>query len=181
MASLSPVQFDQVPGSIEEFVELRDQLATTPQGGAAMMVIALLAYAENEELGRQCLTVAVDRGRLAEGTKGYKGWQLSNRDLQFLRGQLAGKDYLPRSYVEGASPENGYCLPDPPYAVVCTDSQYSGDVASGSFKVFVNCSGAATPRPVTTEVNDRGIWKVSEWSSLLVGIQPPAEQVSDDL
>ena len=65
-----------------------------------MMVVALLAYVEDEQLGQQCLTVAVDRGQLSEGAKGYKGWQLSNRNLQFLRGQLAGKGYLARSYVE---------------------------------------------------------------------------------
>ena len=116
MAFLPPVQFDRVPEEIEAFVALRNQVATTPQGGAAMMVVALLAYVEDEELGRQCLTVAVDRGRLSQGAKGYKGWQLSNRDLQFLRGQLAGKEYLAHSYVEGTGPESGYCLPDPPYS-----------------------------------------------------------------
>ena len=181
MAYLPPVQFDRLPRDVEEFVMLRNQVATTPQGGAAMMVVALLAYVEDQELGQQCLTVAVDRGRLSEGSKGYKGWQLSNRDLQFLRGQLGGKEHLARSYIEGTGPDNGYCLPDPPYSVVCTDNQYSGDPASGSFKVFVNCSGAATPRPVTAKVNDKGIWKVSEWSSLLVGVEPPAKRVSDDL
>ena len=181
MASLPPVRFDHVPGSIEKFVTLRDQVAMTPQGGAAMMVVALLAYVEDEQLGQQCLTVAVDRGQLSEGPKGYKGWQLSNRNLQFVRGQLAGKAYLVRSYIQGTAPENGYRLPEPPYEIACTDNRHSGDSASGSYKVFVACSGAATPRPVTVKVNDKGIWKVSEWSSLLVGIQPPVERAPDDL
>jgi hypothetical protein len=181
MSTLPAVQFDRIPGSIDDFVALRNQVATTPQGGAAMMVVALLAYVEDKELGQQCLAVAVDRGRLSEGPKGYKGWQLSNRDLQFLRNQLSGKAYLPRSYIEGTTPENGYELAASPYAVECTDNQYSGDVDSGMYKVFVACSGAATPRPVTVKANNKGIWKASEWSSLIVGVQPPAKQVSDDL
>jgi hypothetical protein len=181
MSTLPPVQFDGIPSSIDGFVALRNQVASTPQGGAAMMVVALLAYVEDEELGRQCLAVAVDRGRLSEGPKGYKGWQLNNRDLQFLRNQLSGKAYLPRSYIQGTSPENGYELVAAPYAVECTDNQYSGGVDSGTYKVFVMCSGAATPRPVTVKANDKGIWKAFEWSSLLVGVQPPAKQVSDDL
>jgi hypothetical protein len=181
MTALSPIQFDQLPKSIDAFVALRNEAAVTPQGGAAMMVVALLVYAEDEELGKQCLTVAVDRGRLSEGSKGYKGWQLSNRELQFLHRQLEGKTYLPRSYVAGTTPEGGYQLTDPPYRIECTDNQYSGDIASGTYKVFVACSGAATPRPVTVKVNDKGIWKALEWSSLVVGIQPPAKQISDDL
>ena len=181
MTTLPPVQFDQLPKSIDAFVALRNQTAVTPQGGAAMMVVALLVYVEDEELGQQCLTVAVDRGRLSEGSKGYKGWQLSNRDLRFLHGQLAGKAYLPQSYVAGTTPEGGYQLAAPPYKIKCTDNQYSGDIASGMYKVFVACSGAATPRPVTVKVNDKGIWKALEWSSLIVGIQPPAKQTSDDL
>jgi len=181
MTALPPVQFDQLPKSIDAFVTLRNQAAATPQGGAAMMVVALLVYAEDEELGQQCLTVAVDRERLFEGPKGYKGWQLSNRELQFLRRQLEGKAYLPRSYVAGTSPEGGYLLADPPYKIECTDNQYSGDSASGTYKVFVACSGAASPRPVTVKVNDKGIWKALEWSSLVVGVQPPAKRTSDDL
>ena len=50
MSTLPPVQFDRIPGSIDDFVALRNQVATTPQGGAAMMVVALLAYVEDEEL-----------------------------------------------------------------------------------------------------------------------------------
>jgi hypothetical protein len=146
-----------------------------------MMVVALLAFVRDEALGQRCLTAAVDRDRLSKGPKGYKGWQLSKRDLQFLRTQLSNRVYLPRSYVKNTTPEGSYQLPDPPYVVECTDNDYSGDIDSGTYKVFVACSGAATPRPVTVKVNDKGIWKAIEWSSLIAGVQPPAREVSDDL
>ena len=181
MAVLSPVHIDQLPCSVEEFTALRDQVAITPQGGAAMMVVALLLYTENEDLGRQCLTVAVDQARLQDGPKGYKGRQLSTPDLQRIQLQVKGKEYLARSYIRGATPANGYALPQPPLVVECSDNPYSGSVESGTYNVFVACSGADTPRPVTAKRNDKGIWKASEWSTLIVGIKAPARVVPDDL
>jgi hypothetical protein len=181
MASIQPVQVDRLPESIEDFVALRDAVAKTPQGGAAMMVVALLAFAEDEALGQQCLTVAVDRGRLQEGPDGYKGWQLRKSDMRRIGEQVARQSYLPKAYIKGATPENGYTLPAPPYIIEFSDNPYSGDPASGTYRVFVACSGAASPRPTTLKRNDKGIWKVFEWSSLVVGVQAPAAQVEDNL
>ncbi len=181
MAILPPVQIKRRPQSIDDFVALRGEIATTPQGGAAMMVIALLVFAQDQDLGRQCLTVAADRGRLQQGDQGYKGWQLSRRDLQRIQRQIQRQEYLPRSYIHDAAPENGYTIPTPPWTIECSDNPYSGDLASGAYKVFVACSGASTPRPVTLKRNDKGFWKASEWSSLIVGIQAPVETIDDDL
>lgn len=176
-----PIQIDALPKSIDEFVALRSQIADTPEGGAAMMVVALLACAEDEQLGQQCLTVAVDRGRLQEGPKGYKGWQLRNTDLQRIQRQLSGRAYLPKSYIQGATPGNGYQLSDPPYTLNFSGNPYSGDASTGTYKTFVASSGADSPRPVTLKRNDKGIWKASEWSSLIVGVRAPEQNVSDDL
>jgi len=181
MTGQQTIEIQALPQSVEEFVTLRDQIAQTPQGGATVMIVALLAYAEDEQVGQACLTVAVDRDRLQEGSKGYKGWQLRNTDLGRIRSQLAGRAYLPKSYIQGASPENGYALPDPPYVFDFSSNPYSGDPETGTYKVFVACSGASSPRPVTTKRNDKGIWKASEWSSLIVGVQAPQQDVSDDL
>jgi len=175
------VQIETLAQSVEEFVTLRNEVAHTPYGGAVMMVVALLAYAQDRELGQQCLTVAVDRERLQKGVKGYKGWQLRNADLQRIRLQISGKEYLPRSYFQGATPENGYQLPSPPFVFEISENPYSGDVASGKYKVFVTSSGAPSPRPVTVQRNDKGVWKAFEWSSLIMGVQAPHEQIEDDL
>ena len=146
-----------------------------------MMVVALLSYTEDPQLGRACLTVAVDRSRLQEGTEGYKGWQLRRRDMERIDAQLRRMSYLPRSYIAGTGPDNGYRLPASPYELQFSGNPYSGTVASGEYKVFVACSGAERPRPVTVRRNDKGIWKAYEWSSLLVGIQAPVEETTDDL
>ena len=173
------IQIDRFPESVEEFVALRNEIAHTPEGGAAMIILALLAYASDEEMGRQCLTVAVDRSGLQESPTGYKGWQLRTSRVQLLASQLAKQRYIPRSYIQGATPENQYTLPAPPVVLDLSHNRYSGDRDGDEFKVYVTCSGAASPRPITLRKNDRGIWKASEWSSLIVGIQAPPREPDD--
>jgi hypothetical protein len=181
MSERVSVQIPSLPTSIEEFLDLRDRVATTPEGGAATMVVALLAYAETEGLGQECLACAVGSSRLVDGAQGYRGRQLSNASLQRIRTQLRGRDYLLRSYVGGTEPEDGYQLGSPPYWIECLRNPHSGDPASGRCKVFVASSGADSPRPVTVALNENGIWKAMEWSSLVVGVRPPIEDTHDEL
>ena len=173
MAMLEPVKVDELPQSVEAFIALHDQVAQVPQGGAAMMVVALLVYIEDEDLGRQCLAIAVDRDKLSEGPKGYQGWQLRASDIWLLHSQIKEKPYIARSYVKGATPDNGYRLPEFPYTLEFSDIPYSGDPETGTYKVFITSSGASSPRPVTVKRNDQGMWKAYEWSTLIVGVQEP--------
>jgi hypothetical protein len=64
--------------------------------------------------------------------------------------------------------------------VECKKNQYS-DIDANTVKVFVKCTGADSPRPITLVKNDKGIWKAKEFSSLLVGIKAPPSNVKDDL
>lgn len=178
---MPPLNVESLPTSIEDFVALRDQLAQSPQGGAAIFATALLIYAENEDLGRQVLTIAVDRGRLREGASGYKGWELQPQELRRLDERVRARPHLARSYVQGTSPERGYQLPEGPLSFEVSDNPHSGDLAAGRYKVFVASSGADSPRPVTLLRNNRGYWKATEWSSLTSGVRPPAEALDDDL
>jgi hypothetical protein len=173
MTALPSVQIDQLPQSVDDLIALQQQVAQTPQGGAAVMVVALLLYAGDVDLGHGCLSVAVDQDRLSEGDKGHAGWQLRGRARQLIRTQIGGQPHIPRSYIQGTSPENGYELPAPPYELSFSDNPYSGSIEAGTYKVFVDCSGAASPRPVMLRRDARGIWKACEWSSLLVGVRKP--------
>jgi hypothetical protein len=179
MTALPSVQIDQLPQSVEDFLTLQEQIAGTPQGGAAMMVVALLLYADDVTLGHACLTLAVDQDRLSEGDKGYGGWQLRGRQRQLIRTQIGSQPHIPRSYFEGTCPENGYQLPPSPYELSFSDNPYSGDIEAGTYKVFVGCSGAASPRPVMTRRGASGLWKACEWSSLLVGVRKPEPPAVD--
>jgi hypothetical protein len=179
--SSASVRVDTLPVSIEGFVAMRDRTADTPEGGAAVMVMALLAYAKNEALGQQCLAVAVDRQWLEEGPGGYRGYRLRTPDVRRIRTQMSSGPHIPRSYIRGTNPENGYRLPESPYVLDLSASPYSGDPASGMVKVFVVSSGASNPRPVTVRRNNRGVWKAYEWSSLTMGVVPPVQGIDDDL
>ena len=174
MTSLPSVQIDKLPQSLAEFVALRDRLARTPQGGAAMMIVALLLYAGDRALGTPCLAAAVDPARLEAGDGGYQGQQLHRLAMLRIEEQVEAQGYLPRSYLQGATPENGYRLPAPPYTLAFADNPYSGDAAAGTYKLFVSCSGAASPRPVTVSRDAHGLWQAREWSSLIVGVREPA-------
>jgi hypothetical protein len=179
--SSASVWVDALPVSTEGFVAMRDRMANTPEGGAAVMVMALLAYAEDERLGQQCLAVAIDRQWLEEGPGGYRGYRLRTPDMRRLHMQIAGGPHIPRSYIRGTNPQNGYRLPEPPYVLDLSSSPYSGDPSSGMVKVFVISSGASNPRPVTVRRNNRGVWKAYEWSSLIMGVVAPAQGIDDDL
>ncbi len=175
------VEIGHLPQSIEEFVALRDRIADTPEGGAATMIVALFMYAEDQVVGEQALTVAVDRERLQEAADGYRGWQVRKRPLQSIRRQILDNPHIPRSYFLGTSPESGYRLPEPPLRIECRSGPYSGDMDNRTYKVFVTSSGAPSARPVTLHRNQRGFWKAYEWSSLLLGVRPPSVHEPDDL
>jgi hypothetical protein len=168
------VEIDGLPETVEAFAALQAEVARTPEGAAAMMVVALWLLAEDDKVGRQALAAAVDRSRLQAGSGGSDGWRLGNRDLQLIRSQVGGRGYRLRSYVAGATPQNGYALPEPPYRIACSSNPYSGDPDSGQFKLFVASSGADSSRPVTLRRGEDGLWRAMEWSSLLLGVREPA-------
>ncbi|MCC5945496.1 MAG: hypothetical protein JJT94_11220 [Bernardetiaceae bacterium] len=173
------IRIDKIPTSVEEFIQMRDKIATTPAGGAATMIVALLIYAEKPELGLPCLTIAIDRNQLSTGSGGYKGFVPSAGDLRTIKDQLARAPYLPKSYFAGTSNQNGYALPQK-LEMHFSSNAYSGNAADGAIKVFVPSSGADSPRPINMQVNNRGLWKASSWSSLLVGIRKPIVENDDD-
>jgi len=172
MPSVPSVQINEMPDSVESFVALRDRLAATPQGGAAIMIVALQLYAKDASLGQACLAIAVDPSRLQEGAAGYQGWQLRLRELQLIRSQLAQQPYLPQSYLGGTAPGANYALPSAPYSIAFAANPLASEPGATEQKVFVVCSGAAKPRPVTLRRDERGVWKALEWSSLVMGIIP---------
>ena len=176
---MTTINIEKIPSSIEAFVSLRDGLAQSPEGGAAIFVTALIVYTEDQPLGRQCLTIAADRARLREGSTGYKGWELIQPELRKIDERIKQRSYVARSYVLGTSADAAYALPAAPHAFEITDNPHSGDKESGTYKVFVRSSGADSARPISLKRNNKGLWKASEWSSLSSGVVPPVQQIDD--
>ncbi len=171
------ITINSLPSTIEEFVALRDKIATTPEGGATIFLLALKIYVQNEKLGEQCFVVAADRQALQTGNV-YKGYKLSNSSLSLIKSQLSKNPKIPDSYIQGASPENNYAV-NLPYVYTFSENKYSGNEADGRIKLFVKSYGADSDRPITVVRNKRGIWKANNWSSVIVGIKKT--QIDDDI
>lgn len=176
---LAAVTVNKIPGSVEEFIALRDEIGKTRQGGATMMVLAMYTYTVNPELGEKFLTMSIHRSQLRKSGRGYKGY--SPRYMSSFQSRIAGKDgYKVRCYFPGTSPENGYKIPDGPYKFQWIDNPYS-DRKKGFYKILLPCTGADNPRPMTLKANNRGIWKAYEFSSFTLGCRKPVVKVDDDL
>jgi len=103
--------------------------------------------------------------------------------LQTFHGTLdATKAYIWRSYVKGATPENGYSVPDVKSFEVDTYFQPGQAPTPTSTRIglFVRSSGADTARPVLLQKDDRGQWRLTDYSSLCVGVRPPKDPKAGD-
>ena len=172
LTSRSPVVFPSEPTSLEEFKSLQSSVATTPEGGAALLVLAISLYGKNQELGTKAVTLSVLSKNRQKSTKptAVDGMDLGNGD-KYLLGQLDKYKMLSNGYWKGAEPSNGYTA-SLPLTVETYTNPYSGEESSGKIKLFVATRGASSFRPVTMEKDSDGLWRAKEMSSLFVGMMP---------
>ena len=151
------IEFKTLAATLAKFTALPQAGLKSPYDTAAMMVVALNCYLQNKD-------EAVAMINYLKGPA-----PLVPRELNLIKMQLV--NYLARSYFSGATPKNDY-KPTLPYTVVIGDntSSYSSE---GYAKLFVNCGGADTPRPVTMRLAKDGKWYLDEFSSLLLGCRKP--------
>jgi len=154
------ITFEKLPTTLAELQALPQAKLQKPEDTAALTVAALCAYPESPE----------DCFEMLNFLRGPR--PLSVMEKQFIRDRfLDGKDYIPRSYFAGATPENDY-TPSVPYAVEFTDSVTP--VAEDGYKRFdVRSGGADTARPITLRHKpSTGEWFLWE-QILLAGIRAP--------
>ncbi|MFP4443759.1 MAG: DUF6935 domain-containing protein [Spirochaetia bacterium] len=165
--------------TIEEFLTFRDGTADTPEGGAAVLIQALLLFEQDHSLGHDALVIALDRNNLSQSSDGYKGFTYPPSLREYVNRYIKEKPYLARSYIQSTTPQGGYELPEE--LEITISKNIHSKITEDRVKVFIHSTGADTPRPVTIQRNNRGVWKAAELSSLFVGVRPPAETVDDDL
>lgn len=175
------VTLSAMPTDIPSFLAIRDQIARTPEGGAVMFILAAHLYGIDRKLGLDAFTIAFDRANLQESGKGYQGFAPAG-SVMYLIDKLQGRPWVAQTYVQGTSPADGYALPTPPYVFRSFNNQVSV-VDEVTRRIMFHTSGADNPRPLTVRVNDKGIWKVKEGSSLFTDMKKPGHgvAVSDDL
>jgi len=154
--------FSALPESLAEMQALPEAKLDTPFATAALTVLALCAYAADRSTGTEMLN----------WLRGPR--PLTAYDIQFIRDRLRGKDYLPRSYFSGATPENNY-TPVQPLAVTVIETAHSNDQgAEGYITLYLDCGGADSPRPIRLRHKpSTGQWFLWE-QFLLPGIRTPA-------
>lgn len=163
-----------LPKTAEEFRSLRDAAALTPEGGAALFVLALNAYVKDTAFGEACVTMmlANDPLLLEKADPGaWKGFQPS-KNSEFLLKQLLRYAGIARSFVCGTKIADDYALPPLPWTLRVARNKYSA-LENGDLKVFVYSSGADSRRPLAMRKNDQGVWKVAGFSSLPMPIKTP--------
>ena len=155
------ITWNELPKTLEEMKKLPEAELKTPEGTAALAVAALCVYPKDKE---ECF-------RMLDYLRGPR--PLSNMDKQFIRDRfMDDKDYIPRSYFCGATPENNY-EPSKPYTIEMKDS--AAPIAEEGYKIMdLKSGGADSARPVTLRLKpSTGEWFL--WDQmLLAGIRTPA-------
>lgn len=142
------ITFPAIPQSLEEFSSLSEAKMSTPFETAAMTVLALCVYPSDR-------TASVNMLNFLKGPK-----PLTGIETNFIRDRFMDKDYVPRSYFEGATPENDY-TPDVPYKITVSDNPYSYE-NNGYAKLFVRSGGADSPREILLREAKDGKWYLWE-------------------
>jgi hypothetical protein len=156
------VVLEHLPSSLEEMKKLDEAKLLKPEHTAALTVAALLAYPENRQAAFEML----------DELRGPR--PLSVMEKQFINDRfMDGKGYIPRSYLEGISPENNY-TPSRPYTITMCDSHVK-PAEEGYMVLDLKSSGADSPRTVTLRNKpSSGQWFLWDMT-LLAGIREPAE------
>ena len=143
--------------------------ALDPKGAVRLWFDAVFVYTSGDpDLGGAMIT---------EMTKD-KNWR---RTASYFVRALDHNPHIFRSYARGATPENDYAMSSDDYefTVTRTEAKPYPDRDEGEYvKMFVESSGADSPRPIEVQRNARGEYKVSNFSSICSGIRPPAAEAA---
>lgn len=155
------ITFYDLPEALEAFKAIAEVKQNTPFGTAALTVLAFCVYTKNKELSLQMLDIL--RGPRP----------LSVMDKQFIADRFRDKDYVPRSYFEGATPQNNY-QPTVPYTVTVSENPYSYQ-NEGYATLYVNSGGADSPRSIQLRLAKDGKWYLWE-QYILADIRKPESE-----
>ena len=155
------ITFSYLPETYEAFTALNEAKMDNPFSTAALSVLAFCFYPENKELSLKML----------DFLRGPR--PLSVMDKQFIADRFRDKDYVPRSYFNGATPDNNY-LPSEPYSITVSENPYSYQ-NEGYATLYVTSGGADTPRSVQLRLAKDGKWYLWE-QYLLADIRKPESE-----
>ena len=156
------VVFPQLPVNLAQMQAMPEASLTQPEHTAALAIAALCMYPVDKDAALQML-------EFLQGPRGVTPY-----DKQFLADRFRDKDYVPRSYFAGATPQNNY-EPSAPYTITLFENPYSrNNINEGYLTLHVNSSGADSPRQIKLRNKpSTGQWFLWE-QFLLSDIRQPA-------
>ena len=154
------VTMDKLPKSVLELKSEAEKMHS-PEGTAILTIAALCLYPENRDESLAML----------DYLRGPR--PLSIAEKQFIRDRFMDKDYVPRSYFAGATPDNDY-TPDKPYTVIVSDNPYSYQEDNYA-NLYIASGGADNPRAVKMRKAKDGKWYLWE-QFLLSDIRKPESE-----
>ena len=130
------VSFPQLPVDLAQLQAMPEGALRQPEHTAALTVAALCIYPVNKDAALEMLNYL-------QGPRGVTPY-----DKQFLADRFRDKDYVPRSYFAGATPQNNY-EPSEPYTITVFENPYSrSQIGEGYLTLHVCSGGADSPRQI---------------------------------
>ena len=162
------IVFQDIPTTIEGFKALPYADLKDPFAVAALCICALCIFPTDQDTSVAMLN------HLKGPTP------ISAYDISFIKDRFSGnKDYKPRSYFKGATPQNNY-MPTAPYTITVAENPYSRDnFKEGYLRLFLQSGGSDSPRPIMLRTKpSTGEWFVfsDSFYGLLADIRTPAGQ-----
>ncbi len=148
------------------------EMGATPEGALALWFDAVYLYMDEgtRDEGREALTF------LTIPFKDEPGWEKRPSYRIFVE-RLRDPAYahIFRSYAVGTSPENAYSMDPQNFELNVVES--AEDRHGRGQRVLLRSSGADSARPVYMKKStSTGLWYVSEFGNVYVGIRPPHEE-----
>ena len=155
--------FAKLPETLEELKALPEASLKDPAAVAALIVLALDRYPKDRQACFEMMNFLKGPEPLSETEK----QQINNQHMD-------GRDYVARSYLKGATPENNY-TPATPCRIEPFENPYSRDnYAEGYIKIFLTSGGADSPRYVVLRHKpSTGQWFANQFMGILSGIRIP--------
>lgn len=104
--------FNNPPTNVAQLMLLPESMLDTPQKTVALTMLALLVHETNPEVCFDMLDTLNGPNPMNPNTKA------------FINDRLKNKEYIVKSFFEGATPENGY-VPTTPLTIKITSDKYS--------------------------------------------------------
>lgn len=126
--------FSALPTTVAQLQALPEATLDSAFKTVALTILALCQYEQDPEA---CFA-------MLDFLKGPES--VSPYEKQFIRERLREHGYIPRSYLQGATPANGYA-PNTPYSITVSETPYSFDNENWA-TLWVTSGGADNPRSI---------------------------------